>query len=133
MVEFAAGARTSKDGEVVLVVRTPAELSGMMLTVCGGTTDAVSETVAKADGTVIARWVGGGSKNGHLQFRLRAAPGMYAIPDHVPAQRSLITHSFCPRAFARLAPAASASARDGNGPIRTRYGASGSDGDGSTR
>ncbi len=80
VVEFAAGARTSKDGEVVLVVRTPAEMSGMMLTVNGGTTDTVSGTVANGDGTVVARWVGGGSKNGHLQFLLRAAPGMYAIP-----------------------------------------------------
>ncbi len=80
VVEFAAGARTSKEGEVVLVVRTPAEMSGLSLTVSGGTTDAVSGTVAHADGTVIARWVGGGSKNGHLQFQLRAAPGIYAIP-----------------------------------------------------
>jgi hypothetical protein len=80
VVEFAAGARTSKDGEVVLVVRTPAEIPGMTLMVGGGTTDAVSGTVANGDATVVARWIGGGSKNGQLQFLLRAAPGMYAIP-----------------------------------------------------
>jgi len=61
-------------------VRTSAEMSGMMLTVSGGTTDIVPGTLANDDGTVVARWVGGGSKNGKLQFSLRAAPGMYAIP-----------------------------------------------------
>ena len=80
VVEFAAGARTSRDAEVVLVVRTPTEMSGMMLTVSGGTPDAVPGTVANADGTVVARWVGGGGRNGHLQFRLRAAPGTSASP-----------------------------------------------------
>jgi len=80
VVEFAAGARTSRDGEVALVVRTAAEMSGMMLTVSGGTSGAVPGTVANADATVIARWAGGGSRNGHLHFRLRAAPGTYAVP-----------------------------------------------------
>ena len=80
VVEFAAGARTGKDGEVVLVLRTSAEMYGMTLTLSGGTTDTVPGTVANGDGTVIARWVGGGSKSGRLQFLLRAAPGAYAIP-----------------------------------------------------
>ena len=69
----------SKDGEVVLVVRTPAEMYGMTLTVNGGTTD----TCRGPSQTAMApfRAVGWGwRKNGRLQFLLRAAPGMYAIP-----------------------------------------------------
>jgi hypothetical protein len=79
-VEYAAGARTRNDGEVMLVVRIPLEMSGMTLTVSGGTTAAVSRVVTRGESTVVARWVGGGRKTGHLQFQLRAAPGVYAIP-----------------------------------------------------
>jgi hypothetical protein len=79
-VTFAAAARTTTTGEVLLVMRVLSEMPGMTLTVIGGTEGAVSGVVAGADSTVVGRWVGSGRRRGHLQFHLRAAPGVYSIP-----------------------------------------------------
>jgi hypothetical protein len=79
-VNFTVAARTAADGQVLLVVRVPSELQGTTLTVVGGTEGAVSGIVAPGDTTIVGRWVGGGRRTGHLEFRLRAAPGVYSIP-----------------------------------------------------
>jgi hypothetical protein len=79
-VTFAAAARTTANGEVVLLVRVPSDVSPMALTVVGGTEGAVLGIVASGDATVVGRWVGGGRRTGGLQFQLRAAPGVYSIP-----------------------------------------------------
>jgi hypothetical protein len=79
-VTFGAAARTTTNGEVLLVMRVPSEMPGMTLTVVGGTEEAVSGVVTRGDTTVVGRWVGGGRRTGHLQFKLRAAPGVYSIP-----------------------------------------------------
>jgi hypothetical protein len=79
-VTFAAAARTTANGEVVLLVRVPSDVSPMALTVAGGTEGAVLGIVASGDATVVGRWVGGGRRTGELQFQLRAAPGAYSIP-----------------------------------------------------
>jgi hypothetical protein len=79
-VTFAAAARTTTNGEVVLVVRVPSEVPPTALTVVGGTEGVVPGMVASGDATVVARWVGGGRRTGQLQFRLRATPGVHAIP-----------------------------------------------------
>jgi hypothetical protein len=79
-VTFAAAARTTANGEVVLLVRVPSDVSPMALTVAGGTEGAVLGIVASGDATVVGRWVGGGRRTGELQFQLRAAPGVYSIP-----------------------------------------------------
>jgi len=77
---FAAAARTTATGEVLLVLGAPSEMPGMTLTVVGGTEGAVSGVVARGGTTVVVRWVGGGRRTGRLQFQLRAAPGVYSIP-----------------------------------------------------
>ena len=79
-VPFAAAARTTTNGEVVLVVRVPSEVPPTALTVVGGTEGVVLGMVATGDATVVGRWVGGGRRTGQLQFRLRATPGVHAIP-----------------------------------------------------
>lgn len=79
-VRFAAAARTTANGEVVLLVRVPSDVSPMALTVAGGTEGAVLGIVASGDATVVGRWVGSGRRTGELQFQLRAAPGVYSIP-----------------------------------------------------
>lgn len=79
-VTFAAAARTTTTGEVVLVVRVPSELPQTSLTVVNGTEGVVPGIVATGDATVVGRWVGGGRRIGQLRFQLRAAPGVYSIP-----------------------------------------------------
>jgi len=79
-VTFAVAARIAADGQVLLVVQVPSEIQGTTLTVVGGSEGAVSGIVAPGETTIVGRWVGGGRRTGHLEFRLRAAPGVYSIP-----------------------------------------------------
>jgi hypothetical protein len=79
VVSFVAAARTAIDGEVRLTMRRAPEAEGMALTVVGGSEGILPVAVA-GDVTLVARWIGGGRRNGHLRLQLRGAPGTYAIP-----------------------------------------------------
>jgi hypothetical protein len=84
-VSFAAGARTTTDGEVVLVLEL-AEQGGAAqgaLSIVGGSEGTIAgpvPTEARDTPTVAARWVGGGMRTGGVTFRLQAPPGQYDIP-----------------------------------------------------
>lgn len=79
-IGYSAGARTRSDGEVVLVAE-PLAIAGP-----GGAAD-VEATILLPDGrpidspSVVARWTGGGLRQGTITFTLRAqAPGTYIVP-----------------------------------------------------
>jgi hypothetical protein len=89
VVEFTAAARAVPGADVLMTVAADGGLTGP-----GGAADVDAEVTFSGDGpgtltgavtlaetTTTARWSGGGVRNGHLLFTLRAStPGIYTLP-----------------------------------------------------
>lgn len=80
-VEFQAGARTSREGEVVLTVEALRDVEtlaggaagGAVVVEFAGTEDGAVSGVLSTSPQVAGRWVGSGARRGRVVFTLRGA------------------------------------------------------------
>jgi len=89
VVEFTAAARAVPGADVLMTLAADGGLTGpggaadldAELTFSGDGSGTLTGPVTLAETTTTARWTGGGVRNGHLVFTLRAStPGTYTLP-----------------------------------------------------